>query len=206
MLLAAARIGWFLWSNRGVLSRVLLVTVAWTVVLPLTLLFAVFGALSGPAEAAQAIAGAARPMTSWTVSQPFGCTGFYLEPARGACPHFHEGIDLVAPAGTPVHAVMAGLVELSPLGGYGLHVLVHHGADLVTLYGHLAAWSVMPGQEVAAGTVVGAEGSTGASTGAHLHFEVRRGGSAVDPQQVFPALFGSSGLPVSMAVGIPPAA
>lgn len=206
MFLVALRVGWLLWSHRGPLAKVLLAAVALCVVAPATLLIAIVGALSGPAEAAASIATAARPMPMWVVSQLYGCTGFYLEPPRGGCAHFHAGIDLVAPAGTPVHAVMAGEVEISPIGGYGLHVMIHHGGDLVTLYGHLAGFAVSTGQAVVAGAVIGAEGSTGASTGAHLHFEVRRGGEPVDPSHVFAGLFGPGTQPASMAAGIPPAA
>jgi murein DD-endopeptidase MepM/ murein hydrolase activator NlpD len=205
-MLAAARIAWLLWSNRGTLAKGVMVVAGVVVGVPLALTVAIVAALSGPIQSAQAIGGAARPMESWVLSQPFGCTGFFLEPARGACAHFHEGIDLVAPAGTPVHAVMAGVVEVSPLGGYGLHVLVHHGGDLVTLYGHLSGFAVAGGTAVTAGTVIGAEGSTGASTGAHLHFEVRRAGQPVDPTQVFPTLFAVGGQPASMVGGTGPAA
>jgi murein DD-endopeptidase MepM/ murein hydrolase activator NlpD len=164
--------------------------------LPLLLVAVTVAALVGPAQTVQALGGAVPPMTAWVVSQPFGCTGFYLEPAHGGCPHFHAGIDLVAPAGSEVRAVLAGSIEVSPVGGYGNHVLVHHGADLVTLYGHLSGFAALPGEVVTAGTVIGYEGSTGASTGAHLHFEVRRGTEPVDPVQVFPGIFGP-GRPVS---------
>jgi murein DD-endopeptidase MepM/ murein hydrolase activator NlpD len=107
---------------------------------------------------------------------------------------------MASAAGDEVHAVMAGTVEISPIGGYGNHVFVHHGAGLVTLYAHLAAFAVLPGQVVAAGEVIGFEGSTGASTGPHLHFEVRKGLEPVDPVLVFPGIF-CPGLPAQMAVG-----
>jgi murein DD-endopeptidase MepM/ murein hydrolase activator NlpD len=97
------------------------------------------------------------------------------------------------------------VVEISPIGGYGLHVVLHHGGDLVTLYAHLAGFAVIPGQAVAPGTVIGYEGSTGASTGAHLHFEVRNGADPVDPAAVFPGLFGS-GQSLSEATGHGPVA
>jgi murein DD-endopeptidase MepM/ murein hydrolase activator NlpD len=203
MHLAAIRPGWLGWQNRSALTRLLVFVVAWTVGVPALLIGIAVSALTGPAQAAEAIGNAARPMATWVVSQPFGCTGFYLEPPRGACPHFHAGIDLVAPAGTEVRAVMAGTVEISPIGGYGNHVFVHHGGDLVTLYAHLASFVVVPGQSVVPGSVLGYEGSTGASTGAHLHFEVRKSADPVDPVQVFPSLFGQEGQPVSTIVGKP---
>ena len=142
-------------------------------------------------------AGPARPMPNWLVTQPYGCTGLGFEPPRGPCPHFHFGIDLAAPAGTPVVAVMAGQAEVFlPAGyggGYGLHVVVHHGNGLETMYAHLQGTAISSGQQVSAGTVLGGEGSTGLSTGPHLHFEVREAGIAVDPISVFPGIFGPEG-------------
>jgi murein DD-endopeptidase MepM/ murein hydrolase activator NlpD len=138
-------------------------------------------------------------MPSWVVTQPYGCTGLGLEPARGACPHFHFGIDLAAPEGTPVAAVLAGQAEVfaptGPFGGYGLHVVVRHGEGLETMYAHLREVVVLSGQTVVAGAVLGHEGSTGMSTGPHLHFEVRRAGMAVDPITSFPGVFGPDGQP-----------
>jgi murein DD-endopeptidase MepM/ murein hydrolase activator NlpD len=201
MPLPALRIGFVAWRERSQLTRLLVVAVAAVVALPVGLLLIVVSAISGPAQAAQDIGGAAKPMATWVVSQPFGCTGFYLEPPHGSCAHFHAGIDLVAPAGAEVRAVMAGAVEISPVGGYGNHVLLHHGGNLVTLYAHLAGFAVAPGQAVTPGAVLGFEGSTGASTGAHLHFEVRQGSEPVDPIQVFPSVFDSGGNPVSIAAG-----
>ena len=92
---------------------------------------------------------------------------------------------------------MAGQAEVfTPAGhggGYGLHVVVHHGAGLETMYAHLQAVAISSGQQVSAGTVLGGEGSTGLSTGPHLHFEVREAGIAVDPISVFPGIFGPEG-------------
>jgi murein DD-endopeptidase MepM/ murein hydrolase activator NlpD len=195
-MILGLRLAWLAWQHRGALTRLLLLAVAVVVAGPLLLVGLVATALLSPVQTVQALGGAVPPMASWVVSQQFGCTGFYLEPPRGACPHFHAGIDLVAPTGTEVRAVLAGTIEVSPIGGYGNHVLVHHGEELVTLYGHLSGFAVLPGQAVAAGTVVGFEGSTGASTGAHLHFEVRKGSEPVDPVQVFPGVF-SPGRPVA---------
>ncbi len=66
--------------------------------------------------------------------------------------------------------------------GYGTYVIVDHGRGLLTLYGHMAVVSVRSGQRVSRGQPIGVEGSTGASTGVHLHFEVRLGGTPVDPR------------------------
>ena len=104
-------------------------------------------------------------------------------------PHFHTGLDIAVPSGTAVRAAAAGVVVLATtnLGadgrpaGYGTYVLVAHGGGLYTLYAHLSALAVSPGESVAAGQVLGLSGSTGNSTGPHLHFEVREGTQPVDP-------------------------
>jgi murein DD-endopeptidase MepM/ murein hydrolase activator NlpD len=99
-----------------------------------------------------------------------------------ACSTDHHGLDFAAAAGTPVHAVLAGVVtSAGSEGGYGLSVVVRHADGLTTRYAHLSRIDVRVGQAVAAGTVVGRVGSTGVSTGAHLHFEVVVDGRAIDP-------------------------
>jgi hypothetical protein len=96
---------------------------------------------------------------------------------------FHPGIDLSAPTGTPVSAAAAGRVVFAGFdgGGYGKLVEVAHGNGVLSMYAHLSAFSVRVGQSVATGARVGRVGSTGESTGPHLHFEVRVRGAAVDP-------------------------
>jgi murein DD-endopeptidase MepM/ murein hydrolase activator NlpD len=94
----------------------------------------------------------------------------------------HAGIDLASGTGAPVSAAAEGTVlSAGTEGGYGQVVRMQHADDTVTVYAHLSALVVRPGQRVAAGTVVGREGSTGHSTGPHLHFEVRIAGVPVDP-------------------------
>ena len=84
--------------------------------------------------------------------------------------------------GTPVRVTAGGVVTVAgPNGGYGNMVEVDHGGGLSTRYAHLSAISVAPGQQLAPGAVVGKVGSTGRSTGPHLHYEVRMDGEAVDP-------------------------
>jgi murein DD-endopeptidase MepM/ murein hydrolase activator NlpD len=96
----------------------------------------------------------------------------------------HAGMDLRAATGTPVLAAGAGtIVAAGPRGGYGNAVIIDHGGTLATLYGHLSRVSVRQGQRVSAGQVIGAAGSTGYSTGPHLHFEVRVDGAPVDPRR-----------------------
>lgn len=103
----------------------------------------------------------------------------------------HPGLDIDGETGDPVAAAARGTVAWAgqaPGGfaGYGILVVVDHGDGLLTLYAHLSAVSVSVGQSVRAGDVVGAMGSTGHSTGSHLHFEVRRHGVLVDPATFLP--------------------
>ena len=94
----------------------------------------------------------------------------------------HHGVDLGVPAGTPVHAMAGGTVTLAgPRRGYGLAVMIDHGGGWITMYGHLQRVDVTTGDRVRAGARVGLSGSTGLSTGPHLHFEVRRFGRSRDP-------------------------
>jgi len=94
----------------------------------------------------------------------------------------HDGVDLAAPIGTPVHATADGVVSrASWFGGYGLCVQIEHGGKLETRYGHMSRLNVADGQVVHKGDVIGFVGSTGRSTGPHLHYEVRVDGTAVNP-------------------------
>jgi murein DD-endopeptidase MepM/ murein hydrolase activator NlpD len=97
----------------------------------------------------------------------------------------HSGIDLAAAYGSPVVASGNGTVAVAGWqGGYGLLVQLDHGGGLETRYGHLSRLSVQPGQQVRKGEVVGFVGSTGRSTGPHLHYEIRENGRAIDPAAV----------------------
>jgi murein DD-endopeptidase MepM/ murein hydrolase activator NlpD len=87
---------------------------------------------------------------------------------------FHSGIDIEAAYGAPVRSAADGEVIGGSLGaGYGRQIIINHGHDVVTLYGHLSAIAVVPGQHVTRGQVIGYVGQTGRSTGPHLHYEVR---------------------------------
>lgn len=100
----------------------------------------------------------------------------------GACSTNHHGLDFAAASGTPVVAAMPGrVVSAGPLGGYGNQVLLAHPDGTQTRYGHLSRIDVLPGQTLSAGEQLGAVGSTGVSTGPHLHFEVIVGGTPIDP-------------------------
>ncbi len=94
----------------------------------------------------------------------------------------HSGVDLAAPTGTPVYATAAGEVSRADRSRtYGLVIYLEHGADLQTRYAHLSKLLVADGQTVQKGDVIGYVGSTGRSTGPHLHYEVRVDGVAVNP-------------------------
>ena len=122
------------------------------------------------------------------ISQGFGPTTLWYEPPYGRFPHFHTGIDMVEPFGSPVYAADDGVVALvgSSGSGYGNYVVIAHSGGFDTLYGHLSTTLVRPGQAVTQGTAVGLEGSTGNSTGPHLHFELRVGQRPVDPTPYLP--------------------
>jgi murein DD-endopeptidase MepM/ murein hydrolase activator NlpD len=122
------------------------------------------------------------------ISQSFGCTGVVFEPPLGSCAHFHQGIDMVAPYGTPVQASGPGTVLYvgwNYADGYdpAWIVIIAHSASLETWYAHLQpTYPVRAGQAVSAGQVIGYEGNTGHSTGAHLHWAVRFNGAFVNPR------------------------
>jgi len=112
------------------------------------------------------------------VTSPFGMR---VHPITGEKTE-HHGVDLVAAAGTPVMAAARGVVVWRGNKlGYGNCVVVRHGTHLSTIYGHLTRIDVRTGQLVGRGQVLGVSGSTGFSTGPHLHFEVRRDGTPVNP-------------------------
>jgi len=95
---------------------------------------------------------------------------------------FHTGVDIDAPYGTPVRAPADGTVTGAQMGaGYGREVTLDHGHDVVTLYGHLSAVAVYPGEHVTRGEVIGYVGESGRATGPHLHYEVRLHNVPVNP-------------------------
>ena len=97
---------------------------------------------------------------------------------------FHPGIDIEAPNGTLVRAAADGDVTGENMGsGYGRTVVLDHGHDLLTLYGHLSAIAVVPGQHVLRGQVIGYVGQSGRATGPHLHYEVRVHNVPVNPRK-----------------------
>jgi murein DD-endopeptidase MepM/ murein hydrolase activator NlpD len=112
----------------------------------------------------------------------------------------HNGVDYAAPTGTPAMSVGDGIVDFAGVqGGYGNVVIVRHGANHTTVYAHLSRINVQKGQVIQKGQTVGAVGSTGWSTGPHLHFEFRINGVHVDPQSVIQQAQSTPVSPASMA-------
>jgi murein DD-endopeptidase MepM/ murein hydrolase activator NlpD len=139
------------------------------------------------------------PVLAPVLTQGYGCTDFELEPVNPFCPgrHFHAGLDLAAPLGTLVRAAAAGTVVTAAWNesGYGLCMVIDHGQGLTTLYAHLLETAVVAGDSVSAGQPIAQVGSTGNSTGPHLHFEVRSDGRPVDPELFLPAAHQRGGSP-----------
>lgn len=128
---------------------------------------------SGPSSFIRSVSG---PVTSQF--------GYRTDPISGGTA-FHAGVDFGAACGTPIKAAASGKVfQVTPeaaSGGYGNMTILTHGGGLATVYGHQSSIVVSPGAFVSIGDVIGYVGSTGKSTGCHLHFEVRLNGTAVDP-------------------------
>ena len=129
----------------------------------------VVGAISVPSS---------MPLQNARMSSNFGLrTHPVLGGLRG-----HKGVDLAAPSGTPVYATADGYVSKAEwFSSYGKYIAIEHGADMQTRFAHLSGIEVNEGQRVRKGDLIGYVGSTGRSTGPHLHYEVRVAGLAVDP-------------------------
>ena len=139
------------------------------------------------------------PHMSWPtvgrITQPWGCTGFYLEPRRGSCRHFHIGIDIAHARGTPIRAAADGIVSYvgrDPWirGRYrSWVVIIRHGNGVRTFYAHLKKRRVAgagEGRRVKKGQLIGYMGNTGLSTGVHLHFGVIDDHRWVNPGRYVP--------------------
>jgi murein DD-endopeptidase MepM/ murein hydrolase activator NlpD len=123
------------------------------------------------------------------ITDGFGVRG---NPFGGGSSEFHSGQDIAASWGMPVVAAGSGTVILAgPQSGYGQLVVIDHGNGLTTHYGHLSRIEAVPGQQIARGEQLGRVGSTGRSTGPHLHYEVRINDAAVNPRRYLPAQFSS---------------
>ena len=125
------------------------------------------------------------PANTTYITSPFG---YRIHPISGVS-RLHSGTDIGASYGSAVTAAAAGTVTAAVLDygttGYGTYVAIYHDNGTTTLYGHMSSLAVSQGDYVSQGQVIGYVGSTGASTGPHLHFEVRINGACVDPMQFF---------------------
>lgn len=137
----------------------------------------------------------AKPIETRAASAPASRGGddAFGEPARGVVSspfgqrwgHMHEGVDIANDAGTPIRAALGGKVTHAGwIQGYGYTVILEHRQGYTTLYGHMQEILTQNGAAVARGQVIGRMGSTGNSTGPHVHFEVRRDGALLDPQRI----------------------
>lgn len=119
------------------------------------------------------------PVESFTITQ-----GFHL---------FHPGIDMAAAKGTPVYPVMDGVVIKVSRDrfAYGNHIIIEHGSGLKSLYAHLAKIEAKEGEEVTKDSIVGLLGSTGWSTGPHLHLQIEQNGRWINPKTFFEGYFGT---------------
>jgi murein DD-endopeptidase MepM/ murein hydrolase activator NlpD len=111
---------------------------------------------------------------------------------------FHTGIDISAPMGTPIRATADGTVRSAQMeNGYGREVIIDHGHNVETCYAHMAGFTVMSGQTVVRGQVIGYVGMSGRTTGAHLHYEVRIHNAPVNPHKYLRATIGGMGTDVA---------
>ncbi len=124
------------------------------------------------------------------ISQGFGCTPYPFEPYDPACPqkHFHNGLDIAGACGNHIIAANAGIAYIEPYEpyGFGHYIIIVNGNGWQTLYGHLASFAIHNGQTVATGQLIGYEGTSGNSTGCHLHFGVNHNGQWVNPRLYLP--------------------
>ena len=120
-----------------------------------------------------------KPLKSYTLTSPFGMR---VHPITGVL-KMHEGIDMSAPQGTPIYAAKSGKVTRTAFqaGGAGYYVTINHGDGFSSVYMHMTHYIVSPNQYVSAGQVIGYVGSTGGSTGPHLHFGIAYNGTYVNP-------------------------
>lgn len=125
------------------------------------------------------------PLLGTRVSSNYGKRS---HPVKQVVRH-HSGIDLAAPYGSSIRVIKAGVVVFAdPHGAYGNLMVVDHGNGLTSHYGHCRTMLVKPGQKVKAGQIIGTVGSTGLSTGPHLHLEIRLNGKPQNPEKFIPGL------------------
>ena len=134
-----------------------------------------------PSNQAPSSSGWIKPLKSYTITSAFGMR---KHPVLGYN-RMHEGVDMAAPQGTPIYAAKSGKVTTTSYqaGGAGNYVVINHGDGFTSIYMHMTRYIVSSGQYVNAGQVIGYVGSTGISTGPHLHFGIAYKGSYVNPMK-----------------------
>ncbi len=139
-------------------------------------------AVAAPAGPMMRLIGFEEPVRGFAINSRFGMRRLGGEPGA----RMHKGVDIAAPSGTSVYSAAEG--EIVRIGhqpeGYGNFIEMRHPNGMTTMYAHLSRIDVASGDRVSAGERIGLVGSTGYSTGPHLHFEVRRGGAQVNPSRV----------------------
>jgi len=134
--------------------------------------------IAAPAPIASVNVPSRMPLDGATLTSDFGLRTHPVLGGRRS----HKGIDLAAPSGTPVYASADGVVGKAEwFSSYGNYIQIEHGGEMQTRYAHLSGYAVAAGEQVRKGQLIGYVGSTGRSTGPHLHYEVRVAGAAVDP-------------------------
>ncbi|HEY9091167.1 MAG TPA: M23 family metallopeptidase [Parasphingorhabdus sp.] len=132
----------------------------------------------GKHEAVRLTIPSRKPVENFRLTSSYG---FRSDPFKGRRAS-HKGLDMAGPVGTPIYATADGIVGRAQwLGGYGNYVEINHGNEIQTRYGHMSRLNVKPNTRVKSGDLIGFMGSTGRSTGSHLHYEVRIAGEAVNP-------------------------
>ena len=132
-----------------------------------------------PSTQAPSSSGWIKPLKSYTIPSAFGMRIHPIHKVE----RFHEGVDMAAPQGTPIYAAKSGKVTTTSYqaGGAGYYVSINHGDGFASIYMHMTNYIVKPGQHVSTGQVIGYVGSTGGSTGPHLHFGISYKGTYVNP-------------------------
>ncbi len=137
-----------------------------------------WGKINGATSKVEVAVPSINPVEIMKFSSGFG---YRNAPTRGASRN-HKGIDIPGPVGTPIYATADGSIGRAQwVSGYGKFVEINHGNAVQTRYGHMSALNVTPGQRIRKGDIIGYMGSTGRSTGSHLHYEVRIAGEAINP-------------------------
>jgi murein DD-endopeptidase MepM/ murein hydrolase activator NlpD len=155
-----------------------------------------WGRIKGASAKSDVAIPAINPVSHMDYSSNFGMR---RAPMRRASRN-HKGIDIRGPIGTPIYATADAMVgRANWVSGYGKLIELEHGNAIQTRYGHLSALNVSPGQRVRQGDLIGFMGSTGRSTGSHLHYEVRIGGEAVNPNSFLPVVAAPAPAPFVVA-------